>query len=150
MHGKILKSARFSGKGRQSLIYKRYENSLMLIYCVKLDHVLYTINYGISPSNHNVIFTTVDSCIIYSLHLAKTFIALHILDSTQYRHYKPHSWHGDKERNNNYVYTRGNKSIKIFHKREREQMRLLHVFTSGVPVVGVVMGGVSHWVVFAE
>ena len=27
-------------------IYKRYENSLMLIYCIKLDHALYSMNYG--------------------------------------------------------------------------------------------------------
>ena len=30
-------------------IYKHYENSLLLIYCVKLDHA---INYGISGENN--------------------------------------------------------------------------------------------------
>ena len=35
----ILKNMRFSGKGRQLLIYKRYENPL--ISYVKLDHTFY-------------------------------------------------------------------------------------------------------------
>ena len=51
-HGKKiiskLKNARFSGKGRQSL--HKYINVMrirkILIYCVKLDHALYSINYG--------------------------------------------------------------------------------------------------------
>ena len=48
MHEKLisnLKNVRFSGKGRQSLTYtcKCYENK-MLISCIKLDHVLYSIN----------------------------------------------------------------------------------------------------------
>ena len=43
----ILKNACFSGKGRQSL-HICYENSKMLIYYVKLDHALYSINYSIT------------------------------------------------------------------------------------------------------
>ena len=45
MHRKkisILKNAHFSGKGRQLLHIIRK----MLIYCIKLDHALYLINYG--------------------------------------------------------------------------------------------------------
>ena len=42
----------FSGKGRQSL--RPYINVMkirkMLIYCVKLDHALYSINYGMVSS----------------------------------------------------------------------------------------------------
>ena len=48
MGKKIFQNVRFSGKGRQSLIYECYEN---LIYCVKLDHALYSINYGINFSS---------------------------------------------------------------------------------------------------
>ena len=55
MYGKkiisILKNARFSGKGRQSLIYIYIYTHVMrirkmLISYVRLDHMLYSINYG--------------------------------------------------------------------------------------------------------
>ena len=42
-------NARFLVKVVNRSIYKRYENLLMLISCVKLDHALYSINYGIVP-----------------------------------------------------------------------------------------------------
>ena len=46
-YGKILKNACFSGKGWQSLhIINIMRIRKMLIYCVKLDHALYSINYG--------------------------------------------------------------------------------------------------------
>ena len=40
----IMKNEHFSGKGRQSLIYKRYNIYKILISCIKLDHALYSIN----------------------------------------------------------------------------------------------------------
>ena len=45
----VLKNARFSGKGRQSLHTCIYVMRIckMLISYVKLDHTLYSINYGI-------------------------------------------------------------------------------------------------------
>ena len=44
----ILKNVCFSGKGRQSLIYTYVMKICrMLISYIKLDHALYSINYGI-------------------------------------------------------------------------------------------------------
>ena len=47
----ILKNARFSGKGRQSFHVMRILR--MLISYVKLDHALYSINYGNYQININ-------------------------------------------------------------------------------------------------
>ena len=42
----ILKNACFSGKGHQLLRINIMRIHKMLISCVKLDHALYSINYG--------------------------------------------------------------------------------------------------------
>ena len=42
-----LKNAPFSGKGRQLLHAPYMRIRKMLISCIKLDHALYLINYGI-------------------------------------------------------------------------------------------------------
>ena len=42
----ILKNVHFSGKDRQSLYINITRIHKMLIYCIKLDHALYSINYG--------------------------------------------------------------------------------------------------------
>ena len=41
----ILKNTRFSGKGRQSLIHVMRIREMLISY-VRLDHILYSINYG--------------------------------------------------------------------------------------------------------
>ena len=48
-----MKSVHFSGKGRQ-LIHNIIINviKVMLISCIKVDHALYSINYGILFSVH--------------------------------------------------------------------------------------------------
>ena len=53
-----LKNARFSGKGRQSLHIYTYVMRIckMLIPYVRLDHTLYSINYGI------IIYIIVANC----------------------------------------------------------------------------------------